>query len=136
MTNARGNGSRTRLAHQVKDAILASMEKNQIEIPTDKTIHLIFHLAHLNKTYRQLFGKCLFKAMSNLYGKCEKQKGKRQPQSKKKRKRIKTLPPPTIAIQTDEGFGDGSEDDILLPPIMTEISSTEPLVTSSMLATP
>ncbi|KAG7368145.1 hypothetical protein IV203_030888 [Nitzschia inconspicua] len=73
-TNARGQVSRIKLALQVKDALLASMEENQIEADTDDAVRLIFHLARLKKQYRVMFGRSLFKAMSKLYKHEEKQK--------------------------------------------------------------
>jgi hypothetical protein len=75
MTNAKGQVSRIKIALQVKDALLASMESNGIEHNSDKAVQIIFHLACLKKTYRVLFGKCLFLAMSKLYKRSEMQKG-------------------------------------------------------------
>jgi hypothetical protein len=74
MTNARGQVARIKLAIQAKDALLASMEANGINAESNDAVKLIFHLARLKKQYRVLFGRGLFKAMSKLYKKAEKEK--------------------------------------------------------------
>jgi hypothetical protein len=74
MTNAKGQASRVNLALQVKDTMLSSMEENNIESKPDEAVQLIFHMAKLKKQYRVMFGRTLFKAMSKLYKRAEKQK--------------------------------------------------------------
>jgi hypothetical protein len=74
MTNAQGQVSRIKLAVQVKDTLLASMEENNIDANPEDAVRLIFHLARLKKQYRVIFGRTLFKAMSKLYKRAEEQK--------------------------------------------------------------
>jgi hypothetical protein len=130
MSNARGQSSRIRLALQVKDSLLISMENNQVEGQSKKAIHLIFHLARLKKSYREHFGKSIFKAMSKLYSKAEKQKGQAQKPSKKKN-RPSSQPPLTIAILSEEG----SEEEPATPSPSMEITTTQKQVLSSTLTT-
>jgi len=85
MTNARGPLVRIKLAVQVQDALLASMETNGIKVDSNDAVRSIFHLARLKKEYRVLFGKYLFKAMSKMYKREEKQK-------ENEVKREKTIP--------------------------------------------
>jgi len=76
MANAREEVSRMNIALQVKDSLLNIIEKNEIEVDSEQTIKLIMHLARLKKPYRSLFGRSLFKAMSRLFKRTEKLKGK------------------------------------------------------------
>ncbi len=88
MTNARDRVSRTNLAFQVQDTLVALIEKHQIDVDPAKAVQIIFHLSRLKKVYREMFGKSLFKAMSTLYKKSEKSekvKGKSSPKTKKKK---------------------------------------------------
>ena len=74
MTNARDKNSRTNLAFQVQDTLVGLIEKNEMDVEPAKAVQLIFHLSRLKKSYRQIFGKSLFKAMSKLYKRSEKLK--------------------------------------------------------------
>jgi hypothetical protein len=101
MSNARGKASRIKVALQLKDSLLSSMENHQLQGESNNAVYLILHLARLKKSYRQLFGKSIFKAMSKLYTKTEKKKGHAQQQQEpKKRNRRSVQPPLTIAIPT------------------------------------
>ncbi|MGK3735256.1 MAG: hypothetical protein ACI90V_002096 [Bacillariaceae sp.] len=82
MANARDEVSRTNIAFQVKNYLLNTIEKCEIEIDSDKAIKLIFHLARLKKPHRSLFGKSLFKAMSKLFKRTEKLKEKYKKEKK------------------------------------------------------
>jgi len=83
MTNARDKVSRINLAFQVQDSLLNMIEKHEMEVNSEKAIQLIFHLARLKKSYRVIFGKSLFKAMSKLFKRTEKRKAKIINSSKK-----------------------------------------------------
>lgn len=109
MSNARGQGSRIRLAYQVKDALLTSMENHDLQGQTEKATHLVYHLAKLTKPSRQLFGKSIFKAMSKLYTKTEKKKGQTQ-HLERKRSRRSVQPPLTIAFPNEDGVEEEDAD--------------------------
>jgi len=72
MTNARDKTSRTNLAFQVQDSLVALVHKNGIDVEPTKAVQLISQLSRLKKSYRLIFGKSLFKAMSKLYKRTEK----------------------------------------------------------------
>ena len=82
MTNARDKVSRTNLAFQVQDSLVALIEKNELDVMPAKAVQLIFHLSRLKKSYRMIFAKSLFKAMSKLYKRTEKLKKKNSPKKK------------------------------------------------------
>jgi len=86
MANAKDKVSRINLAFQIQDLLTHLMKKHKIEAGTEKAVQLIFHLARLKKTYRVIFGKSLFKAMSTLYRRSEKLKGKTSRIEKKEKK--------------------------------------------------
>eukprot|EP00531_Pseudo-nitzschia_arenysensis_P014208 CAMPEP_0116130794 /NCGR_PEP_ID=MMETSP0329-20121206/8666_1 /TAXON_ID=697910 /ORGANISM="Pseudo-nitzschia arenysensis, Strain B593" /LENGTH=645 /DNA_ID=CAMNT_0003625189 /DNA_START=31 /DNA_END=1967 /DNA_ORIENTATION=- len=83
MTNARDRVSRTNLAFQVQDSLVALIEKHEIDVEPAKAIQIIFHLSRLKKSYRIIFGKSLFKAMSKLYKRSEKLKERKSTDKKK-----------------------------------------------------
>ena len=125
MTNARDRVSRTNLAFQVQDTLVALIEKHQIDVDPGKAVQIIFHLSRLKKVYREMFGKSLFKAMSKLYKKSEKtEKGKSSPKTKKKKgkrsttdkespiKDVKNTQQKGEIIETDETDGEGVQDAI------------------------
>jgi len=74
MANARDRVSRKNLAFQVQNSLLALIEKHQIDVEPGKAIEHISRLSRLRKTYRLIFGKSLFKAMSKLYKRTEELK--------------------------------------------------------------
>jgi hypothetical protein len=84
MTNARDRASRTNLAFQVQDSLVALIEQHKMDVDTTKAIQLVFQLSRLKKSYRLIFGKSLFKAMSKLYKQTEKLKEKNSPKKKKR----------------------------------------------------
>ena len=86
MTNARDKVSRTNLAFQVQDSLVAVVEKNEIDAEPTKAVQLIFQLSRLKKSYRLIFGKSLFKAMSKLYKRTEKLNKKKKSPKKKSEK--------------------------------------------------
>lgn len=92
MTNARGQIPRIKLALQVKDALLASMEENHVESNAEDAVRLIFHLARLKKQYRVMFGRSLFKAMSKLYKREEKEKERNSRRKKTGLSRKSSMP--------------------------------------------
>jgi len=88
MTNAKEKVNRINLAFQIQDLLLNLIEKYKIDVGTEKAVQLIFHLARLKKSYRVIFGKSLFKAMSTLYKRSEQLKGKTTSGEKKEKKKI------------------------------------------------
>mmetsp|Transcript_28888 Transcript_28888/g.78254 ORF Transcript_28888/g.78254 Transcript_28888/m.78254 type:complete len:835 (+) Transcript_28888:363-2867(+) len=88
MTNAKEKVNRINLAFQIQDLLLNLIEKYKIDVGTEKAVQLIFHLARLKKSYRVIFGKSLFKAMSTLYKRSEQLKGKTTSGGKKEKKKI------------------------------------------------
>lgn len=88
MTNARDRVSRTNIAFQVQDSIVALIEKHEIGVDPAKAVQIIFHLSRLKKSYRATFGKSLFKAMSKLYKESEKEKKKSSPRKKKNKSTV------------------------------------------------
>jgi hypothetical protein len=87
MTNARDKEKRTSIAFQVQDSLLALIEKNDMDVDCEKAVQFIFHLSRLKKSYRLVFGKSLFKAMSKIYKRTEKLKEKNSPKKNKKEKK-------------------------------------------------
>ncbi len=83
MTNARDRVMRTNLAFQVQDSLVALIEKHEMDVEPAKAIQIIFHLSRLKKSYRAIFGKSLFKAMSKLYKRSEKLKERKSADKKK-----------------------------------------------------
>lgn len=90
MTNARDKASRINIAFQVQDSLVTLIETHRINADPGKAVQLIFHLARLKKSYRVIFGKSLFKAMSKLYKRSEKLKEKNGSSSSKKEKKVST----------------------------------------------
>lgn len=88
MSNARDRVSRTNLAFQAQDSLVALIEKHEIDVEPAKAIQIIFHLSRLKKSYRIIFGKSLFKAMSKLYKRSEKLKERKKSEKKKGEKVI------------------------------------------------
>jgi len=88
MSNARDRVSRTNLAFQVQDSLVALIEKHEIDVEPAKAIQIVFHLSRLKKSYRIIFGKSLFKAMSKLYKRSEKLKERKKSDKKKGEKVI------------------------------------------------
>lgn len=84
MTNARDKEKRTSIAFQVQDHLLALIEKNEMDVDCEKAVQFIFHLSRLKKSYRLVFGKSLFRAMSKIYKRTEKLKEKNNPKRNKK----------------------------------------------------
>ena len=84
MTNARDKESRTSIALQVQDHLLALIEKNGMDVDCEKAVQFIFHLSRMKKSYRLVFGKSLFKSMSKIYKRTEKLKEKNSPKRRKK----------------------------------------------------
>lgn len=101
MTNARDRVSRTNLAFQVQDSLVALIEKHQIDVDPAKAVQIVFHLSRLKKVYRAMFGKSLFKAMSKLYKTSEKTGKVKSTPKKKKVKRSKESP-----VQEDKNQGE------------------------------
>jgi hypothetical protein len=110
MTNARGQVSRIKLALQVKDTLLASMEENKIEANTDDAVRLIFHLARLKKQYRVMFGRSLFQAMSKLYKREEKQKEHEKRRKKSRRRSSKPSPVQSPEVQSPDSTARSESD--------------------------
>eukprot|EP00533_Pseudo-nitzschia_delicatissima_P008057 CAMPEP_0116113652 /NCGR_PEP_ID=MMETSP0327-20121206/19617_1 /TAXON_ID=44447 /ORGANISM="Pseudo-nitzschia delicatissima, Strain B596" /LENGTH=633 /DNA_ID=CAMNT_0003607013 /DNA_START=88 /DNA_END=1989 /DNA_ORIENTATION=- len=88
MSNARDRVSRTNLAFQAQDSLVSLIEKHEIDVEPAKAIQIIFHLSRLKKSYRIIFGKSLFKAMSKLYKRSEKLKERKKSDKKKGEKVI------------------------------------------------
>jgi len=84
MTNARDKEKRTSIAFQVQDHLLALIEKNEMDVDCEKAVQFIFHLSRLKKSYRLVFGKSLFRAMSKIYKRTEKLKEKNTTKRNKK----------------------------------------------------
>jgi hypothetical protein len=116
MTNAQGQVSRIKLAQQVKEAMLGSMEENNIEANPDDAVRLIFHLARLKKQYRVMFGRTLFKAMSKIYKRAEKQKEHNMMRRKSGFSR-KPSNSPTVKSPESNSLdsNDGSSMDVMTP---------------------
>lgn len=105
MTNAKDRISRINIAFQVQDSLLAVIEKNSLEVETEKAVQLIFHLARLKKSYRTIFGRSIFNAMSKLYKQSEQRKRKISSGNKNKREKKQITVDPDALVEEKNGRG-------------------------------
>lgn len=105
MTNAKDRISRINIAFQVQDTLLAMIEKNKLEVETEKAVQLIFHLARLKKSYRTIFGRSIFNAMSKLYKQSEQRKRKTSSGNKNKREKKQITVDPDALVEEKSGRG-------------------------------
>ena len=103
MTNAR-QPQRTNIAFQVQDSLVALIETHEIDMDPAKAVQIIFHLSRMKKSYRSIFGKSLFRAMSKLYKQSEQDKvSLKAKKSPKKKKRKNSTSSHKNLVQDDEG---------------------------------
>lgn len=92
MTNARDRNLRINIAFQIQDSLVALIAKNNMDVEPAKAVQLIFHLSRLKKSYRIIFGKSVFKAMSKLYKRSEKLNKKNSYRKNEDKSRRKSSP--------------------------------------------
>jgi len=92
MTNARDRNLRINIAFQIQDSLVDLIAKNNMDVEPAKAVQLIFHLSRLKKSYRIIFGKSVFKAMSKLYKRSEKLNKKNSYRKNEDKSRQKSSP--------------------------------------------